>query len=57
MFFVYIIYSSSYDVFYKGFTDNPEKRLWEHNNDLSRYTKGKGPWVSTFGGYETKRKL
>ncbi|MBK6641642.1 MAG: GIY-YIG nuclease family protein [Bacteroidetes bacterium] len=55
MFFVYIIYSSSYDVFYKGFTDNPEKRLWEHNNDLSRYTKGKGPRL--LEEYETKRKL
>ena len=56
MFFVYIIHSSSYNVFYKGITDNPEKKLWEHNNDLSRYTKGKGPWVSVLlEEYETKK--
>jgi len=30
--------------FYKGYTRYPEKRLFEHNNGLSRYTKGKGPW-------------
>jgi putative endonuclease len=43
-FYVYILHSSTIDIFYKGFTENPEKRLWEHNNGLSRYTKGKGPW-------------
>ena len=42
--FVYILYSESSNIYYKGFTENPDKRLWEHNNDLSRYTAGKGPW-------------
>ncbi|MBW7848413.1 MAG: GIY-YIG nuclease family protein [Bacteroidales bacterium] len=44
MYYVYIIFSASSDTFYKGYTANPEKRLWEHNNDLSRYTASKGPW-------------
>jgi putative endonuclease len=56
MFFVYILYSTSHDVFYKGFTENPAKRLWEHNNDLSTYTKGKGPWiVALLEEYKTKK--
>ncbi|GAB1417978.1 hypothetical protein MASR2M12_07430 [Bacteroidales bacterium] len=44
MYYVYIIFSPSSDIFYKGYTSNPEKRLWEHNNDLSQYTATKGPW-------------
>jgi putative endonuclease len=43
-FFVYIIYSSGKEIYYKGYTQYPEKRLSEHNQGLSRYTKGKGPW-------------
>ncbi len=43
-FYVYIIHSHQKGVFYKGYTQYPEKRLFEHNNGLSRYTKGKGPW-------------
>lgn len=44
MFFVYIIYSSSHDVYYKGVSEEPLRRLEEHNSDRSRYTSGKGPW-------------
>ncbi len=43
-YYVYIIHSQRKDIFYKGYTQYPEKRLFEHNNGLSRYTKGKGPW-------------
>ena len=42
--FVYIIYSESFDVYYKGSSENPFKRLIEHNENLSNYTSGKGPW-------------
>ena len=44
MFYVYVLYSDSHQVYYKGFTENVIKRLTEHNNNLSRYTAGKGPW-------------
>ena len=44
MFFVYIIYSSSHDVYYKGVSEEPLRRLEEHNSDRSRYTSGKGSW-------------
>lgn len=43
-FFVYIIYSEKFDVYYKGFTENIEKRLEFHNTDKSKYTSAKGPW-------------
>ncbi|MBK7852187.1 MAG: GIY-YIG nuclease family protein [Bacteroidetes bacterium] len=37
-------YSSSHDVYYKGVSEEPLRRLEEHNSDRSRYTSGKGPW-------------
>jgi putative endonuclease len=42
--FVYIIYSKSHDVYYKGENDRPYVRLIAHNANKSRYTSGKGPW-------------
>ena len=44
LYYTYIIYSSTLNITYKGFTTDPEHRLWEHNQDLSRFTAGKGPW-------------
>ena len=42
--FVYMLYSPSHDVYYKGYTQNPGKRLVQHNTGESRYTKNKCPW-------------
>ena len=42
---VYIIKSQKWDKYYTGVTDNLEKRLYEHNNGLSLYTKGGGKWA------------
>jgi putative endonuclease len=47
-YFVYIIYSESYDVFYKGFSERPYERLQEHNDNLSKFTAGKGPWTLVY---------
>jgi len=56
VFYVYIIYSESRDVYYKGMTRNPEKRLQEHNENTSRYTSGRGPWEYVYiQKYLTKR--
>lgn len=30
--------------FYKGISNNPERRLKEHNNNYAIGTRGKGPW-------------
>jgi len=55
-YYVYIIHSQQKDIFYKGYTQYPEKRLFEHNNGLSRYTKGKGPWKLVYLEKFTKGK-
>ncbi len=47
-YFVYIIHSSQNNIYYKGFTTNPNYRIKEHNSGLSRFTKGKGPWVLVY---------
>jgi len=44
MHYVYIIYSPSHAVYYKGESATPYTRQDFHNAGLSRYTKGKGPW-------------
>ena len=48
MYYTYIIWSQTFDIFYKGVTQDPSHRLWEHNHDMSRYTSGKGPWALVY---------
>jgi putative endonuclease len=56
MHYTYIIYSENFDIYYKGVTQNPEYRLWEHNNNKSRFTAGKGPWTLVYlNAFENKR--
>ena len=43
-FFVYVIYSELYNRFYKGMTENIEKRLIEHNSGQTPSTKFYKPW-------------
>ncbi len=43
-FYVYIIQSEIDHSFYKGFSEDVFKRLIEHNEGLSTYTKNKRPW-------------
>lgn len=44
MSFVYVVCSRTTGRFYTGLTSNLAKRLAEHNADLSRSTKHRGPW-------------
>ncbi|MBA3663219.1 MAG: GIY-YIG nuclease family protein [Bacteroidetes bacterium] len=46
--FVYIIYSETKDIYYKGETSEVNQRLHQHNNNLSRFTADKGPWKLVF---------
>ena len=56
MYYVYVLHSASYGLYYKGFTQDVERRLSEHNRDKSRYTSGKGPWdLLILEVFETKR--
>jgi putative endonuclease len=56
MHFAYIIYSESYNIFYTGYSERPYKRLIEHNEGLSRYARGKGPWKLVYlEAFKTKK--
>ncbi|MBX2829239.1 MAG: GIY-YIG nuclease family protein [Flavobacteriaceae bacterium] len=44
MFYVYVLYSSGFDRFYVGFTNNLDKRLSEHNSGKNKSTKAFIPW-------------
>ncbi|NAS29483.1 GIY-YIG nuclease family protein [Flavobacteriaceae bacterium R38] len=44
MYFVYVLYSPSFDRYYIGMTQDYEKRLKEHNNGKTKSTKAFKPW-------------
>ena len=45
MYFVYILYSESFDIYYVGQTSDLEKRLFRHNQgDQNSYTSKYRPW-------------
>ena len=47
MYFVYILYSTKSDKYYIGYTDDPERRLIEHNTSpRNTFTSKHRPWVS-----------
>ncbi len=53
---VYILQSEVDNSFYIGYTSNVEKRLEEHNNGKSYYTKRKIPWKTVYREiFKTKR--
>lgn len=43
-FFVYIIHSNTHNIYYIGHTSDLKDRLTRHNQNRSKFTKGKGPW-------------
>ncbi|MBK9358610.1 MAG: GIY-YIG nuclease family protein [Bacteroidales bacterium] len=43
MFYTYIIYSASCDIYYKGISEDPDRRLLEHNRGTPG-GGGPGPW-------------
>jgi len=43
-YYVYILESETTGKLYIGQTNNPEKRLLDHNRGASTYTKNKGHW-------------
>lgn len=43
-FYVYIIFSQRFNKYYRGYSKNPCKRLFQYNNKESRYTKHFTPW-------------
>jgi putative endonuclease len=55
-YYVYILQSKLDNTYYKGFTENPLKRLEQHNAGEMNYTSKKIPWafVGLFQ-FETKK--
>jgi len=45
LFYVYIIYSSTLDKFYTGYSSDLPKRLEEHNAGISTFTSASGDWI------------
>jgi putative endonuclease len=41
----YLLKSKKDGRMYTGITNNLRKRLWEHNNGVSIYTKGRDPFI------------
>jgi putative endonuclease len=52
-YYIYILKSVTTGDYYTGFTNNLRKRLWQHNNGKSPYTKGRGPYELIY--YEASR--
>ncbi|MBL7928822.1 MAG: GIY-YIG nuclease family protein [Bacteroidia bacterium] len=45
---VYILYSESGNVYYKGISSNIDKRLNEHKKGMSRYTSKFNDWILVY---------
>ena len=55
MYYVYVLLSLNYQTRYVGSTDDIDRRLKEHNQGKSRYTKGRKPWKLIYKeSYNTK---
>ena len=53
----YILKSLKSGIFYYGYTDNLRRRLEEHDNGRSLFTKGHIPWkLVWYGVFENKQK-
>ncbi|MEQ8362847.1 MAG: GIY-YIG nuclease family protein [Cyclobacteriaceae bacterium] len=44
MYFIYILYSSGYDKYYVGYSNDPFRRLTEHNTSTKTFTSKYQPW-------------
>ncbi|HMV90410.1 MAG: GIY-YIG nuclease family protein [Cyclobacteriaceae bacterium] len=47
MYYVYILESPAGQWYY-GFSENPDKRLSDHNSNRAGFTRFKGPWRLAF---------
>ena len=46
MFYIYFLYSEKHDKYYVGYSDDPERRLLEHNTDTRMtFTHKFRPWI------------
>jgi putative endonuclease len=46
MYYIYILYAASADKFYVGYSDDPQRRLMEHNSKpFNTFTSKYRPWI------------
>jgi putative endonuclease len=45
MWYTYVIRSQKNGLLYTGMSNDLRKRLWQHNNGKSSYTRNKGPFI------------
>jgi len=56
MYYVYILRNNQ-GHFYKGISNNPKRRLSEHNANKNPGTRGKGPWqLVHYEKYSSRKK-
>ncbi len=55
-FYIYIIQSLVDGSYYKGFTEDPLRRLLQHNNAESKYTSATIPWKLVYVEVLTTKK-
>ena len=56
IYYVYILYSSKLDIYYKGFSTNIQQRLEYHLNGKSLFTSQVKDWVLVYKkAFETKK--
>ncbi|WP_366941683.1 GIY-YIG nuclease family protein [Flavobacterium sp.] len=48
MFYTYILYSASLDIYYKGFTTDIDKRTEYHISGKSKYTSKSKDWIIVY---------
>ncbi len=49
MFYIYFLYSETSDKYYVGHSNDPERRVVEHNTkDFNTFTKKWAPWILAF---------
>lgn len=57
MYYVYILQSSKSGILYYGYTEDLKKRVVEHNDGKSKFTKGHKPWqLVWYCAFEGKQK-
>ncbi len=57
MYSVYIIYSSTLDKYYIGYTEDMAKRLQQHNEGISRFTAKASDWIVKYTAAYKSREL
>lgn len=56
LWFLYLLYSKSHDVYYVGVTNDVGARLRKHNEGKgAKFTRGRGPWrIEAVISFDTK---